>query len=75
MRHPYREMRLSPTVYTWTVEITVPAHVVAEGFALDNERAHAAMLRAYPLLEPHEIQTTVIDAPSDRVIEEEIDHA
>ena len=50
--------------YKWTVEIEVTSNMVADGFELDDERMHDAMMRAYPLMFGHEIVTRVLCAPS-----------
>lgn len=57
--------------YKWTIEITVNADIVADGFDLNDDGAHNMVCTAYPFLLGHEVTTKIIKAPSVTSIKKE----
>lgn len=61
-----------PKPYTWTVELTVDASWVADGFDLSDERAKEMLNRELPFAYGHEIAAKVISAPdAERIAKEQ----
>jgi hypothetical protein len=54
--------------FKWVVEIEVDPSWVADGFDMNDERAHSMLAKALPYAYNHELKARVLRAPSaDRI--------
>lgn len=75
MRNPYRELRLPPSDFTWTIQVTAAPSIVGEGFDLTRpEDVHRILHQAFPLAYPNEIEVRVLASPDPEAIQKELDH-
>lgn len=54
--------------FKWTIEIEVDPTWVADGFDLDDDRAHEMLCRELPHAYGHELKARVLSAPKPELI-------
>lgn len=59
---------MEPKFFKWVIEIEVEKSWVADGFDMDNERAHAMLATTLPYAYNTELKARVIKRPDPKAI-------